>query len=125
VRDSATSNWAAATSPRRHEILRQGAKRIGKLQGENISALDFLTPSDRPGCLAQLGPYEVLERIGQGSMGVVLKALDERLARVVAIKVLAPALTSSTLARRRFEREARAAAAVCHAHVVTIHAVDE
>jgi tetratricopeptide (TPR) repeat protein len=58
-------------------------------------------------------------------MGIVLKALDTRLDRVVAIKLLAPGLAATTLARRRFEREARAAAAVCHEHVVTIHAVDE
>jgi serine/threonine-protein kinase len=58
-------------------------------------------------------------------MGFVFRALDERLSRIVAIKVLAPALAASTLARCRFEREARAAAAVCHEHVVTIHAVDE
>jgi serine/threonine protein kinase/Flp pilus assembly protein TadD len=58
-------------------------------------------------------------------MGVVLKALDPRLNRVVAVKLLAPALATSPQARRRFLREARAAAAVCHEHVVTIHAVDE
>jgi tetratricopeptide (TPR) repeat protein len=58
-------------------------------------------------------------------MGVVLKALDPALYRVVAIKLLAPELASSSRARDRFLREARAAAAVCHEHVVTIHAVDE
>ena len=87
--------------------------------------LNFLAPSNRSGGIGRLGPYEVLERIGQGGMGVVLKALDERLNRIVAVKVLAPALAGNTLARRRFLREARAAAAVCHEHVVTIHAVDE
>jgi serine/threonine protein kinase/tetratricopeptide (TPR) repeat protein len=93
--------------------------------GENVAALHFLAAADRPGRIGRLGPYEVLERIGQGGMGVVLKARDERLGRIVAIKMLTPALASSTVARRRFEREARAAAAVCHEHVVTIHAVDE
>jgi serine/threonine-protein kinase len=93
--------------------------------GENVAALDFLAPSDRPGHIGRLGPYEMPECIGQGGMGVVLKALDERLGRIVAIRMLAPSLASSTLARRRFEREAPAAAAVCHEHVVTIHAVDE
>jgi serine/threonine protein kinase len=67
----------------------------------------------------------VREVIGRGGMGVVLKALDPVLNRTVAIKVLAPQLATSAAARRRFRREASAAAAVCHDHVVTIHAVDE
>jgi WD40 repeat protein len=56
---------------------------------------------------------------------VVLKAFDEKLHRVVAIKVMAPQLATSATARRRFVREARAAAAVRDEHVVGIHAVDE
>ena len=86
---------------------------------------DFLAPPVRPGTLGRLGPYEVIERIGQGGMGMVFKALDERLNRIVAVKVLAPALAGDDVARRRFLREARPAAAVCHEHVVTIHAVEE
>lgn len=86
---------------------------------------DFLTPSDKPGTLGLLGHYEVIDVIGRGGMGVVFRALDPRLNRVVAIKVLAPELAASPLARRRFLREAQAAAAVSHPHVVTIHAVDE
>lgn len=58
-------------------------------------------------------------------MGIVLKARDTRLHRVVAIKVLAPELAVNPTARKRFLREAQAAAAVSHDHVVTIHAVDE
>ena len=58
-------------------------------------------------------------------MGEVFQAIDPTLNRVVAIKVLAPRWPTSATARRRFLREARAAAAVCHEHVVTIHAVDE
>src|SRR5205085_10538484 len=54
-------------------------------------------------------------------MGRVFKALDPDLNRVVAIKVLSPWLASSATARRRFVRESRAAAAVCHDHVVTVH----
>jgi serine/threonine-protein kinase len=89
------------------------------------SGLDFLEPSDRPGHLGRLGRYEILEVVGRGGFGIVFKALDEGLHRVVAIKVLAPELAASATARRRFTREAQAAAAVCHEHVVTIHAVDE
>jgi serine/threonine-protein kinase len=58
-------------------------------------------------------------------MGVVLKAFDPALNRYAAIKVFAPALASCGAARRRFLREARAAAAVAHEHVVAVHAVVE
>ena len=87
--------------------------------------LSFLQPTDRPELLGLLGPYEIQEEIGRGGMGVVLKALDPSLNRVVAIKVMSPVLASSTTARRRFVREAKAAAAVCHDHIVTVHGVSE
>ncbi len=70
-----------------------------------------------------LGPYEVQQFLGRGGMGIVLRALDPQLNRVVAIKVLSPELAVDVSSRRRFLREARAAAAVSHPHVVTIHAV--
>jgi len=103
----------------------EGATEPDGEPGAGDVAIDFLAPSDRPGSLGRLGPYEVLDRIGQGGMGIVLKAHETRLNRVVAVKVLMPALAGSDLARRRFTREAQAAAAVCHEHVDTIHAVDE
>jgi WD40 repeat protein len=87
--------------------------------------LDFLTPSEKPGHLGRLGHYEVTEVIGRGGMGVVLKAFDETLHRVVAIKVMAPQLATSATARQRFTREAQAAAAVRNEHVIDIHAVEE
>ncbi len=97
--------------------------------GETISpdrvSLDFLRPSHQPGCLGTLGPYRVIDVIGRGGMGIVLRALDAKLNRIVAVKVLAPELAANPNARRRFLREAQAAAAVSHPHVVTIHAVDE
>jgi serine/threonine protein kinase len=87
-------------------------------------ALDFLTKSDQPGLLGTLGRYQVLEVLGRGATGIVLKAIDPDLLRPVAIKVLAPYLAASGTGRQRFQREARAAAAVSHDHVVTIHAVE-
>jgi WD40 repeat protein/serine/threonine protein kinase len=89
------------------------------------SALDFLQPPARPGSLGRLDHYEVLGLVGRGAFGVVLRAFDEKLHRVVAIKVMAPELAANATARKRFIREARAAAAVAHEHVVTIHAVEE
>ncbi len=88
-------------------------------------SLDFLEPSDRHDVLGRLAHYEVLEILGKGGFGVVLKAFDTKLRRVVAIKVLARALAANDRARLRFLREARATAAVRHEHVVDIHAVDE
>ncbi len=87
--------------------------------------LDFLSPSDQPGSLGKLGNYEISEVVGQGGMGVVLKAFDASLHRVVAVKILASHLAHHATARKRFIREAQAAAAVCHENVVTIHAIDE
>jgi serine/threonine protein kinase len=87
--------------------------------------LRFLSPPDKAGQLGRLGAYEVQEQIGQGGNGIVLKALDSALNRIVAIKVMAPHFATSATARKRFLREAQAAAAVTHENVVTIHAVDE
>jgi serine/threonine-protein kinase len=89
------------------------------------ATLDFLTPSDWPDSLGRLGPYEVKGLLGRGGMAVVLKAVDPALNRTVAIKVLAIHLASCGAARQRFLREARAAAAVVHQHVVSVYAVDE
>ena len=93
--------------------------------GSDPISLDFLLPSDAPDSLGRLGQYEVREVVGRGGMGVVLKANDSKLNRIVAVKVLAPELASNAAARKRFVREARAAAAVSHDHVVTIYAVED
>jgi hypothetical protein len=85
--------------------------------------LSFLAPSSEPGSLGRLDHYVVLEIVGRGGTGVVLRARDTKLLRVVAVKVLAAPLVASGSARRRFAREARAAAAVRDDHVVAIHAV--
>jgi hypothetical protein len=81
---------------------------------DTAEALDFLEPSARAGSLGRLGHYEVLEVVGRGGMGLVLRAFDEKLHRVVAVKALDPALAGNGSARQRFAREARAAAAVSH-----------
>jgi anti-sigma factor RsiW len=86
------------------------------------AGLDFLAPSDWPDSLGRIGSYEVKGLLGRGGMAVVLKAIDPALNRTVAIKVLSPHLASSGAARQRFLREARAAAAVVHEHVVAVHA---
>src|SRR5690348_12198086 len=66
---------------------------------------------------AKLGPYEIVSPIGAGGMGEVYKARDTRLDRIVAIKVSAAQFSE------RFEREARAVAALNHPHICTLHDV--
>jgi serine/threonine protein kinase/formylglycine-generating enzyme required for sulfatase activity len=73
----------------------------------------------------ELGHFEVLETIGRGGYGVVVKAFDRKLERVVAIKMMATELAATSPARKRFVREARAGAAVRHENVVRIYAVEE
>src|SRR5262249_27098676 len=91
----------------------------------NSEGLDFLAPSQKAGSLGCLAHYEALEVVGRGGMGVVLRGFDTKLHRVVAIKALAPQLATSSAARQRFVREARAAAAVTHDNVIDIHAVED
>jgi serine/threonine protein kinase len=87
-------------------------------------ARQLLGPPSHPEMLGRLGRYEVERLIGAGGMGIVFKGFDTELNRPVAIKVLAPHLAGSGAARQRFAREARAAAAVVHEHVVAIHNVE-
>ena len=69
----------------------------------------------------RIGPYLLGARIGAGGMGEVYRARDTRLNRTVAIKVLAAHAADDRLARERFEREARAVAALNHPHICTLH----
>ena len=69
----------------------------------------------------QLGPYEILSRLGQGGMGVVYRARDTRLDREVAVKVLPRNLAGDPDALGRFEREAKAVAALSHPNILAIH----
>jgi serine/threonine protein kinase len=92
---------------------------------EGQPTLEFLQPSTKPGSLGQLGHYEVLEVLGRGGFGIVVRAFDDQLQRVVAIKVMSSQLATTSPARKRFLREARASARVRHENVVQIHAVEE
>ncbi|MGL6095504.1 MAG: serine/threonine-protein kinase, partial [Fimbriiglobus sp.] len=87
--------------------------------------LDFLQPSPTPGHLGMLGTFDIRRVLGHGGMGVVLHAYDPCLQRDVAIKILDPLLANNSVARQRFCREARAAAAVAHENLVAVHQVDE
>jgi serine/threonine-protein kinase len=81
-------------------------------------------PEGTPKDPATIGNFRILERLGQGGMGVVYRAEDETLRRTVALKVL-PATDADTEGKQRFMREARSAAAITHPNVATIHQVGE
>ena len=72
-----------------------------------------------------LGHFPILEKLGEGGMGVVYKARDIHLDRFVAIKFFPPEKTADTDRRRRFVQEAQAASALNHPGIVTIHDVPE
>jgi eukaryotic-like serine/threonine-protein kinase len=87
-------------------------------------AKQLLAPPSHPEMLGRIGRYEVERLIGSGGSGIVFKAFDTELNRPVAIKIQAPHLAGNGSARQRFAREARAAAAIVHEHVVAIHNVE-
>jgi serine/threonine protein kinase len=95
-------------------------------RGDDIeSALSVLEKSERPGSLGRLAHYEVLEVLGNGGFGTVVRAFDRKLHRFVAIKLMSPFLATTSVARKRFVREARSAAAVRHENVIAIYAVED
>lgn len=73
----------------------------------------------------RIGPYKIIHQIGRGGMGEVYLAQDSRLGRRIAIKLLPTRFTSDTDRVRRFRREARAASALNHPNILTIHEIDE
>lgn len=135
--EEAKSSWIEEELPTPAELLRTHSVVIEvnatpsdlhssesvRFEVEPVS-LDFLSTPSHPELLGRLGRYDIERVVGQGGMGIVLKGYDTDLHRVVAIKVLAPHLAHYASARRRFSREAQAAAAVVHPHVIPIFDVD-
>ena len=100
-----------------HHVNRvcQETERAGKL----VEYVMALSPGTR------LGPYEIVAPIGAGGMGEVYKARDTRLQRDVAIKVLSEEFALNPERRARFEREARAVAALSHPNIVSLYDIGE
>ncbi|HEV8241735.1 MAG TPA: protein kinase [Thermoanaerobaculia bacterium] len=73
----------------------------------------------------RLGPYEVIAPLGAGGMGEVYRAVDHRLGREVAVKTLPDSVLADPERRARFEREARALAALAHPAIATLHEIGE
>jgi WD40 repeat protein/serine/threonine protein kinase len=94
-------------------------------EGEPANYVEILAPAEGPDEIGRLASYRVLGLLGRGGMGVVFHAEDTQLRRPVALKVMNPSLAASAVARQRFVREAQAAAAVTHDHIVSIYQVGE
>jgi HD-like signal output (HDOD) protein len=92
---------------------------------ETDSCEDFFAKLTKSGENKRMGQYEIIDMIGKGGMGLVIKAHDVALDRYVALKFLVPSLVRSRKAHERFALEARFAAAIRHENVVSIYAVSE
>jgi protein kinase-like protein len=108
------------------DIIRDYTKHSSFLERPPDLSLDLLDPPDdglEPG--SQVGPYILVDRLGQGGMGQVFLGSDRRLKRKVALKRLLPSPLGAADERARIMREARAAAQINHPNVATIHDVIE
>jgi Protein kinase domain len=100
-----------------------GREQGGVVSGDDHGADDGLVVSFAAG--SRIAGYRLEERIGQGGMAVVFRARDEQLGRLVALKILAPALAGDAEFQRRFTSESRAAAAIDDPHIVPVFAAGE
>ncbi|MBI2898670.1 MAG: protein kinase [Planctomycetes bacterium] len=82
-------------------------------------------PGEAAGKEKKLGPYVVLDKVGQGGMGIVYKARDERLQRTVAVKVIFPELAADVRLLERFRREAQALASLNSPHIAQIYFISD
>ena len=100
------------------------AAKHGMQSSRAAGPLSLLDPPERTGDLGTLGPYDIEAEIGRGGMGVVCRARDRTLGRIVALKVLRHDVDDERV-RQRFAREVRAAARVEHDYLVRVYATSD
>lgn len=115
---------AAAHDPHAGDSRTVGQEGGAPADGDEVP-LAFLGPTTRSDSLGRIEHYEVLQVLGKGGFGIVFRAFDDVLHRVVAVKVLSPQLAATSPARKRFLREARSSAQVRHENVVQVYEVGE
>ncbi len=98
-----TIAFDALTDPEKPSTISRGTlvrqDEEGRKDDEEPVCLEFLEPTSKPGSLGRLGHHEVVEVLGTGGFGIVMRAFDESLHRMVAIKVLSPQLASTSPAQ--------------------------
>lgn len=114
-----------AESPSDSQFCSRCGTRIGSLEGLSLTrTIAPLTAAVAKG-ESFAGRYEILDELGRGGMGIVYKASDTKLKRIVALKFLPPELAFDPETKDRFAREAQAAASLDHPSICTIHEIDE
>ncbi len=116
----------AVLRQRVEKLLQAHEKPGGGVLDRPIRSVPDLTWLDRKSpAIDRFGPYQVLEEIGRGGMGIVYRARDTRLGRMVALKALPDAVARDADRMRRFEREAQIMAAVNHPNIAAVYGLEE
>jgi serine/threonine protein kinase/tetratricopeptide (TPR) repeat protein len=109
-----------------HSLLRRVASAEHFLDEPAVEVTaQVMTPPETPAMPEAIGRYRVTGKLGEGGMGLVYEAVDDRLGRPIALKVIRRDTVGDSLARERFWREARLAASVNHPHICQIYEVGE
>lgn len=106
-------------------LTEPGIPDLGSLVLGEQNDLSFLAPTEDPLSIGKLDHYLVRRILGSGAFGIVFEAFDTKLHRKVAIKLLKAEMAATSPPRKRFLREARAAAAIRHENVIQVYSVEE